>query len=144
MIAYIDSSIVLRAVLGHANRLPEWEKGAITRGVTSALLEVECLRTLDRLRLSPARLDPGEFAVRRASIFRIMEALEVVDVSAAVLRQAAQPMPTPLGTLDAIHLATAQLWRDLRNERPVMATHDRALALAAQADGFTVIGVQPS
>ena len=61
-----------------------------------------------------------------------------------MLGQAAQPTLTPLGTLDAIHLATAQLWRDLRTARPVIATHDRALALAAQADGFTNVLSEPT
>jgi len=49
-------------------------------------------------------------------------------------------MPTELGTLDAIHLATAILWEDFRREDIVMATHDTALALGARAHGFRVIG----
>ena len=70
-----------------------------------------------------------------------MEALEVVELSSAVLRRASQPVPAPLGTLDAIHLATADLWRELRAKEPIMATHDKALALAARASGFRVLGV---
>jgi predicted nucleic acid-binding protein len=137
MIAYVDSSVVLRIVLGQPERLKEWK--SIERGVTSGLLEAECLRTLDRLRFR-TKHDPEDFAARRAAVFRILERLEVVDVSPYVLRRAAQPMPGPLGTLDAIHLATAQLWRDLRSTAPVIATHDRELGLAAQADGFRVVG----
>jgi len=57
------------------------------------------------------------------------------------LRRAAQPMPIPLGTLDAVHLATALLWQETRDEDLVLATHDRALALAARASGLHVIGV---
>jgi spermidine synthase len=38
-----------------------------------------------------------------------VERMDRVDVSPAVLRRAADPFPTPLGTLDAIHLATAVL-----------------------------------
>ena len=49
MIAYLDSSVVLRVVLGQPGSLREWK--AIENGVASALLEVECVRTLDRLRL---------------------------------------------------------------------------------------------
>jgi hypothetical protein len=58
-----------------------------------------------------------------------------------VLSRAAQPFPTPLGTLDAVHLATALLWRETRGEDLVMATHDRDLALAARASGLRTIGV---
>jgi hypothetical protein len=34
---------------------------------------------------------------------------KLVDLDTTVLERAAQPMPTELGTLDAIHLATAVL-----------------------------------
>jgi hypothetical protein len=50
-------------------------------------------------------------------------------------------MPTELGTLDAIHLATALLWKESMGLGLVMATHDVGLALAAQAHGLTVVGV---
>ena len=53
---------------------------------------------------------------------------------------AAQPMPTELGTLDAIHLATALLWKDMTRANLIMATHDTALALGAQAHGLSVVG----
>ena len=50
MIAYIDSSVLLRIILGQRDRLKEWAR--VTRVIASALAEVECLRTLDRLRLN--------------------------------------------------------------------------------------------
>ena len=49
-------------------------------------------------------------------------------------------MPTELGTLDAIHLATALLWREAYGRDLVMATHDSALAIAARASGIEAIG----
>jgi hypothetical protein len=51
-------------------------------------------------------------------------------------------MPTELGTLDAIHLATALLWKDLTRAEVIMATHDTALAIGAQAHGLQVVGVR--
>ena len=51
-------------------------------------------------------------------------------------------MPTELGTLDALHLATAVLWREMSRADLVMATHDTALGLAAPAHGFPVVGTQ--
>ena len=137
MKAYIDSSIVLRLVLGQPDQLGEWPE--ITFGVSSALLEVECLRTLDRLQVG-GYLDAEDAVVRREAVFRILESLRIVDLSPAVLHRAAQPMPAPLGTLDAIHLAAADLWRE-ENGDVLIATHDRALALAARASGFHVAGV---
>jgi hypothetical protein len=49
-------------------------------------------------------------------------------------------LPTALGTLDAIHLATALVWRDRQNVALTIATHDAALATAARAFGFDVVG----
>ena len=138
MIAYLDSSVILRVVLGQPGKLVEWK--SVLLGVTSELAEVECLRTMDRLRLLD-ELTAEEAASGREAIYRIMEALEVVELSSAVMRRASQPMPAPLGTLDAIHLATADLWREGRGKEPIVATHDKALALAARASGFRVMGV---
>ena len=137
MIAYVDSSVLLRVVLSQPDRLPEWP--AIRQAVTSALTEVECLRTLDR-RLRQGLLDPEELADRRGLVLRLLERMDRVDVSPAVLRRAADPFPTPLGTLDAIHLATAVLWREGRTDAPVLVTHDGQLATAARATGFSTAG----
>ena len=138
MIAYLDSSVLLRVVLRQRDVLPDWQR--VERGVASALVEVECLRTLDRLRLA-AGLTDREISRRREAVFRILEAVEIVELTRPVLSRAAQPMPTALGTLDAIHLATALLWRESRGDELVFATHDVALGLAARASGVPVIGL---
>lgn len=70
-----------------------------------------------------------------------LEAVELVLLRPPVLSRASAPLPTPLGTLAAIHLATALTWRDRMTPIDVVATHDAALALAARAFGFAVIGV---
>ena len=90
MIAYVDSSVLLRVALGQPNSLPQWRQ--IDRGVSSALITTESLHTLDRLRIN------------------------------------------------AIHLASALLWKDAMVITPVLATHDGALGLAAQAHGLRVLG----
>jgi predicted nucleic acid-binding protein len=138
MIAYVDSSVLLRVALGQPNALPDWRD--IERGVSSALVTTESLRTLDRFRLRVS-LSDIEVARRRATILSLIDSLELVEIDSVVLERAAQPMPTELGTLDAIHLASALLWKDALDADPVMATHDKALALAAQAHGLRVIGI---
>lgn len=138
MIAYVDASVILRVVLGQPGRLAEW--GTITTGVASELATIECLRVIDRLRLE-RQLSVEDAATHREAIFRVVDALELVELTRVVLRRAGQPMPAPLGTLDAIHLSTAALWREARGVSLTIATHDRALALAARADGFAVAGV---
>ena len=141
MTAYIDASVLLRLALGQPDALPEWPQ--IQQGVSSALVMTESLRTLDRLRLR-ANLADSEVASRRATILNLIASLELVEVDAMVLERAAQPMPTELGTLDAIHLATALLWKEMTRVNLVMATHDGALALGAQAHGLPVVGATRS
>lgn len=138
MIAYVDASVLLRVALGQPDALPQWRD--IDEGVASALITTECLRTLDRFRLR-AKLSDADVATRRAAILALIASVQIVEIDSIVLDRAAQPMPTELGTLDAIHLATALLFKDQTRASLVMATHDAALALGAQAHGFTVLGI---
>jgi predicted nucleic acid-binding protein len=136
--AYVDTSVLLRVVLGQSGRLDAWS--SIQTAVSSALVEVESLRTLDRLRLAD-EVSSEQLAERREAVFRLVEEMEVVEPTRPVLRRAAQPFPTPLGTLDAVHLATALLWQEIRGREIVMATHDGALATACRASGLRVVGI---
>jgi predicted nucleic acid-binding protein len=131
--------VVLRRVLGQTDALGEDWWASIELGVVSALVEVECLRTLDRLRVVHG-LDEGAIAVRRETVVRLLASVESVGVSTSILRRASQPFPVTLATLDALHLATALQWRDATGREPLMATHDGALAAAARAMGLRVAG----
>lgn len=138
MIAYVDSSVLLRVVLRQPDQLAEWSR--LRQPIGSELVEVECLRTLDRLHLR-GRIPPEELASRREAVFALLGAMRLVAVSRSILVRASQPCPTPLGTLDAIHLATALALREASSPELVMATHDAALGLAARASGLRVVGV---
>lgn len=138
MIAYLDASVILRIVLGQRDALQQWR--SIDRGVASALAQLECLRTIDRLGPAAGFRD-HDVAARREAVFRLFEAMEVVAITDTVLARAAQPLPTVLGTLAALHLATALLWREGAGAEIVMATHDASLATAARASGLRVLGV---
>lgn len=137
MIAYVDSSVILRLVLNQPSQLSEWP--SIVTGITSSVTEVECLRTIDRL-TAIGRQVPAEAAARREAVHRILEAMAIIELAPAVLRRAAQPSPVPLGTLDALHLACAESWRDATAKEVTFATHDRELAQAARATGFRIVG----
>jgi predicted nucleic acid-binding protein len=137
MIAYLDASVVLRLILGERHKLAEWKQ--VRSAVASALTEVECLRTLDRLGRAGV-LSEKDVATRREEVYRLLEGVEVVDIARPVLRRASEPFPVPLGTLGAIHLATAIAWRDASDAPLVMATHDKALAAGARSVGLQVIG----
>lgn len=138
MIAYLDSSALLRLVLREEGSLEELRSCEAL--VSSELLAVECLRTIDRLRLQgPLSLE--EATVSRAAVMDWLEAVDLVLLQRPILARASEPFPTALGTLDALHLSTALVWRDRMRQDLVMATHDGALALAARAYGVQVLGV---
>jgi predicted nucleic acid-binding protein len=140
VIAYIDSSVLLRIVLEQPGTLAEWH--ALTLGVASPLLAVECHRTLDRFwRLD--QFDDDAFAAKQKEANTFLQRFETVALDEQVLRAAAGPFPSILRTLDAIHLATARAYRAAQppDERPVLfANHDSQLARAARAMNFEVIG----
>lgn len=137
MIAYVDSSVLLRFVFGETGLLAEWS--AIRTPLASRLVEVECLRTIDRARVRHA-LSDKQIAALRQTAHRLIAGLDLVEVTRAVLVRASHPFSTALGTLDALHLATALLWREQSGADPVLATHDAALALAARSHGLRVVG----
>ena len=137
MIAYLDSSALLRLVLREPGALTEIR--SCESLVSSELLAVECLRTIDRLRVMGA-LSLEEGASRRAVVMEWLEAVDLVLLQRPVIARASDPLPTAVGTLDALHLATALVWRDRMHADLVMATHDGGLAAAARTFGMKVIG----
>ena len=137
MIAYIDTSALLRMVLREPGALDDLRTYEVL--VSSELIAVESARTIDRLRIQGS-LTSEEAAERLRAVTQWLEAIELVLLRPPVLSRASEPMPMPLGTLDAIHLATALLWRDRMGPLPEMATHDTTLGAAARAFGFEVRG----
>jgi predicted nucleic acid-binding protein len=133
---YVDSSVLLRVVLGEPGRFRTWSK--ITNPVASELIQLESLRTIDRARIRLG-LEDQEVADRRAAVLEVIDTFHLVPIGRRVLQRAAEPFPTMVGSLDAVHLATALLIRD-RFDDLSLATHDQELAVAARAVGFRVGG----
>jgi len=74
---------------------------------------------------------------------RLLEWLSEIDqiaVDDSILHRVGRPFPVPLGTLDAIHLATAEQCLESEGGPLTLATHDFQLALAARALGLPVVG----
>ena len=138
MIAYLDTSALLRIVLREAGALDDLR--TYDGLVSSELIAVESARTIDRLRLHGA-LTMDEAAERFGLVNEWLDAIDLVLLRPPVLSRASEPMPMPLGTLDAIHLATALIWRDRLGPLPQMLTHDTALGAAARGFGFDVRGI---
>lgn len=138
MIAYVDTSVLLRVVLREPGALKDLQ--SYDGLVSSEMIAVESARTIERLRLQGA-LTLEEAAARSRAVGDWLDAFDLVLLRPTVLSRASEPLPTPLGTLDAIHLATALLWRERMGPLATIATHDSALGVAARTFGFDVRGV---
>jgi predicted nucleic acid-binding protein len=137
VIAYIDTSALLRIVLREPGALDDLR--SYDGLVSNELIAVESARTIDRLRMQ-GTLSVDEAAERTAAVNEWLEAIDLVLLRPPVLSRASEPMPMPIGSLDAIHLATALIWRDRIGPLPELATHDGVLGTAARAFGFEVRG----
>ncbi len=138
MNAYLDSSVLLRLILRERGTLREWD--SVETGVGSVIVEVECLRAIDRLRLAKG-LSDEQVAQRREALYGLVAPMKLVELDRPVLARASQPFSTALRTLDAIHLVSALVWREKSEKDLTMATHDSRLATAARAHGMRVVGV---
>src|SRR4051812_19196679 len=109
MIGYLDSSVLLRILLNQPGRLAQFSQ--LERPIASRLLKAECLRTLDRLRCQ-SFLDEAEYIQAVDEFYSGLDSVELVVISDAVLDRCAGSFAVPLGTLDAIHLVSALIWKE--------------------------------
>ena len=137
MRAFIDTSVLLRVLFGESGRLEEWSE--IEEAYASRLVAVEVARVIDRYRLM-GQIDDEDVARLHEEARRALRSMDVLAITEPILKRAEQAAPTIVGTLDAIHLATAlELEQHLR-EPLVLATHDVQLARASRASGLSTVG----
>jgi predicted nucleic acid-binding protein len=134
---YIDTSVILRILFREPNPVAVW--GKWDRAWSSNLWRVEALRNVDRLRLSGALSDENVADLVK-EIRLVDETLAIYPLTERILQRASETFPTVVGTLDAIHLATALVIRELE-PIDLLLTHDGQLAVGARSVGFTVVGL---
>ncbi len=69
----------------------------------------------------------------------LLSRISFVELSADVLRRAVEPFPTPLRTLDALHLASVEFLRG-RGTKLRLATLDDRMRTAARALRIPTVG----
>lgn len=124
---YLDTSVALAHMLAEDHRPPDalWEEEL----VASRLVEYELwtrihARDLDRSHGDLVRL--------------LLARLAMLELTPAVLERATRPFPTPVRTLDALHLASATFLRE-RGRDVTLATYDRRMGEAAAAMGIPLM-----
>lgn len=110
-VVYAESSAVLAWLLGEPRHQVVIEAlGRADRVVTSTLTAIECRRALARApRLG--RVSVTDQVAARRALEEALPGWNLMDLTEEVAVRAAEPFPRePVRTLDAVHLATAQLF----------------------------------
>lgn len=137
MIVYLDTSVMLRRLLNESPVIRDW--GKWDEAYSSRMWKMEALRAIHRLRLD-ASITDRDIVALQADIALIDEALHIIPVSEAILTRAGEPFPTIVGTLDAIHLASAMAVHT-GNRLDKFLTHDKQQATAARGLGLEIEGI---
>lgn len=126
MIVYLDTSVLLARLFAEDRSPPDslWSEPL----VASRLLEYE---VFNRIHARGAAATHGDAARR------LVDRINLLEMSPRVLSRALLPFAQPVRTLDALHLATLDF---LRTEglNAVLATYDQRLAAAATGLGFAL------
>ena len=121
---YLDTSVLLRAMLGDSPSALAWLNKAFTAGdefYSSHLLETETMRTIHNSHLAAGGVDYPDWSIPRMWLDRINR----VHITQAILADAIL-LAASIRTLDAIHLATA----DALGSSVGVVTHDARMAEA--------------
>lgn len=129
---YLDTSVALAQLLAEDRRPPEelWAQPL----TSSRLLEYELWTRIHARQLGASH---GE-AVRA-----LLARVAFVELDRRVLARALEPFPATVGTLDALHLASAVFLME-RGQDVALATYDAQLARAARAIGIGIFRLPPA
>lgn len=123
---YLDTSVALAHILSE-DRVPPvaiWQETL----VASRLLEYELWTRIHGLKLSASHEKPVRELLQRVSF---------VELAPAVLARALDPFPTPVRTLDALHLASAVFLQRM-GQTIELATYDDRQIRAARRLGLPI------
>jgi len=123
---YLDSSVALAQIFAEDLSPPAdlWDEPL----ASSRLLHYEVWNRVHTRRLA---LPHGD------KVREILDGVIVVELSPPVLARALEPFPTPVRTLDALHLATMDFLRG-QGQPLELASYDGRLLMAARALGIPV------
>jgi len=127
---YLDTSVALAQLLAEDRKPPAelWAEPL----VSSRLLEYEIWT-----RIHARRLAEGHGEAVRTLLARVA----FVELDRRVLARALEPFPAPVGTLDALHLASAEFVRE-HGQEVVLASYDRQMLRAARLLGLATYAMR--
>jgi hypothetical protein len=125
-VIYIDSSVALAHLLAEPRSPPAtlWKELL----VSSRLLEYEIWNRINTL---------GQRAFIGDDARSLLDRIYLHEMSRLVLERALAPWPTPIRTLDALHIATLEYLRR-GGEAIELATYDHKMIATASALGIPI------
>lgn len=133
MICYVDSTVVLRFLINADRTLAKALDFEVVG--SSELLRIECNRVLSRYRLE-GLLSDSEVRDTFNQLEKVLAGFSIVEITRAVKQRASEAFPTAIGTLDAIHLSSALIWREQADEDVMVMTFDKQMSVCAGAIGM--------
>ena len=127
---YVDTSVILAQLLAE-DRAPDaslWQAASL---VTSRLLEYEVWTRINARGLNASHGD---------DVRTLLARLAFLELTPPVLTRALEPFPTPVRTLDTLHLASIDFLRTM-GQQPELATFDRRMSEAATALAIPVASI---
>jgi predicted nucleic acid-binding protein len=120
-VIYLDTSVALAQLLAEDRLPPEelWQQPLIA----SRLLEYELW---NRVHARGLHRSHGEQTAA------LIASLALIELAPSVLARALEPFPTPLRTLDALHIASIEFLRH-HGQTVELATYDDQMVAAARA-----------
>jgi predicted nucleic acid-binding protein len=121
MVIYLDASVALAYLLSEDRSPPRsvWQEQL----VSSRLLEYEVWNRIHARGLGRSHGDDARALIARVAL---------IELVPPVLARALDPFPVPVRTLDALHLASLEFLRSLR-QSVELATYDERLLAGAHA-----------
>jgi predicted nucleic acid-binding protein len=125
-VIYIDTSIALAHLFGEERAPPPamWREPL----VASRLLVYEFWNRIHAAGLAHSHGDAAKV---------LLAFVALIDLTPLVLARALEPFPSPVRTLDGLHIATIEYLRR-RGDQIELASYDRKLVACAQALGIAI------
>ena len=126
---YLDTSAALAHLLAEDQVPPAtlWQATL----VSSRLIEYEIWTRIHARRLGASRGDEVRALLARVSL---------IEMTSPVLARALEPFPSPVRTLDALHLASMEFLR-ANGQTVQLASYDRRLLGAARSMRFAILSL---
>lgn len=141
MPTYFDSSVVLSYLISDSNRFKASELwNSHPKKMSSILLHAECLTVLRRLPKRPGKKIPQKWVDEKVEeLDELIKQVELIPIDDSVLQALRnEPLTAECKSLDALHLASALVFKQKAPPDFAFCTIDANLALIATKLGFNV------